>query len=71
LEDRLGQQVTVFAHPFGLYDDRTNAALEAAGYTVARGLRHTSDHTRGDLMSLGSYIATESLSYLRSIVGEQ
>jgi len=68
LQEKLGMEIAVFSHPFGLFDEQTNAVLTETGYTVARGLEHTAEHTSEDLMSLGSYITIESLSYLKSIV---
>lgn len=68
LERGLGVHVTAFAHPFGLYDDATNALIEAAGYRTARTLVHDQVHTRDERYALGAYIVTANFSAFREIV---
>ncbi|MFH1047399.1 MAG: polysaccharide deacetylase family protein [Patescibacteria group bacterium] len=70
LKEKLGSEIAVFAHPFGLFDEQVNAVLADVGYSVARGLEHRDLHTAEDLLSLGSYIVTENFKYFTSIVGE-
>ncbi len=68
LEDKLGISVKYFAYPFGLYDDRVVAAVKDAGYSAARGLRHTVVAGPENVFSLGGFIATGDIGYFRSAI---
>jgi peptidoglycan/xylan/chitin deacetylase (PgdA/CDA1 family) len=64
LEAHLGAPVTVFAYPFGQYDDHVVELVKKAGYTCARGTFPGTLHSQGDLFTLTGLIHTATLKSL-------
>jgi peptidoglycan/xylan/chitin deacetylase (PgdA/CDA1 family) len=64
LEARLGKPVTVFAYPFGQYNDHIIELVKKAGFTCARGTYPGIEHSREDLFTLTGLIRTATLESL-------
>ena len=64
LEARLGKPVTVFAYPFGQYNDHIVELVKEAGYTCARGTFPGILHSDEDLFKLTGLIRTATLKSL-------
>ena len=62
IESHTGTAVTVFAYPFGMYDDRIMHEVARAGYTLARTTKNTAWHSEGALHSIGGTLSSDSLS---------
>ena len=58
LEAHLGKPVTVYAYPFGQYNEHIVELVKKAGYTCARGTNSGIVHTREDLFTLTGLIRT-------------
>jgi peptidoglycan/xylan/chitin deacetylase (PgdA/CDA1 family) len=71
LEAHLRKPVTVFAYPFGQYNDRVVSRVRDAGYTCARGTFTGVVHSRDELFTLTGLIRTASRkSILEALQGE-
>ncbi len=62
LEAGLGETVSVFAYPFGHYNDALVAAVKAAGYEAARSTYPGTAHTSADRFTLRSIEVTNDFS---------
>ncbi len=60
IEAHLRKPVTVFAYPFGQYNDRVVRVVQEAGYVCARGTSAGITHSRADLFALTGLIRTAS-----------
>lgn len=58
LEAHLGKPVTVYAYPFGQYNEHIVQLVRKAGYTCARGTYPGIVHSREDLFALTGLIRT-------------
>ncbi len=58
IEKNLGTKVIAVAYPFGLHDDRVDAAARDAGYLLARGLKHGLRVSSGERLDLPGYVVT-------------
>lgn len=68
LESMLQIPITDFASPFGYSDDRTEAAIRAAGYTTARTLYLGSTQSSDSLERMPAYLVDDSLADFENIV---
>jgi len=64
LESHLGKPVTVYAYPFGQYNDHIVEMVKKAGYSCARGTFFGVVHSRDDLYELTGLIRTSNLKVL-------
>ena len=62
LEEQLDQPVTALAYPYGLYNDRVVAMVQAAGYTTARGVSFGTTHAAADRFTLNAMTAPRTLN---------
>lgn len=69
LEEHLGEKVFVVAYPFGLHDERVDAAVRDAGYTMARTLAHTLDVHADARLDLPGFIVTGDTKRFPNILG--
>lgn len=70
--ERLGVPVTAFAYPFGLYDERLEAAVREAGYTTARGLDRGVLQSDAVRYKLRSYLISNDFAdftYILTVLG--
>ena len=61
LEDRLQQPVTVFAYPYGQYNDGVVRAVQEAGFRMARSTYRGVYHTRSDRYTLKAILVSDSM----------
>lgn len=69
LDARLQRPAVSIAYPFGLSDETAVAAVRAAGYATARGLRHAMVQTDAGRYDLGGYIVTGPTPQFLSVLG--
>jgi peptidoglycan/xylan/chitin deacetylase (PgdA/CDA1 family) len=70
LEAHLGKAVTVYAYPFGLYDDRAIAMVKEAGFLCARRTFPGISHSADQLFTLTGLIRTATPKTLIEILEE-
>lgn len=63
IESQLGETVTVFAYPFGIYSSSTIDMVKSAGYSSARSGDYGTHHTKNDLFTLRSVQAVSDMKY--------
>ncbi len=71
LEAHLGKAVTVFAYPFGLYNDRAIAMVKEAGFLCARSTYSGISHSVDQLFTLTGLIRTASQKTIIEALEEQ
>ncbi len=64
LEDHLGNSITLFAYPFGYYNDTIIGIVKKAGYKTARSTYKGTYHTLQDLYKLKGIEASDDLDKL-------
>lgn len=71
IEKNIGKTISTFAYPFGLYKPITITEVIAAGYTSARiGFERTT-HTKEDLFTLHSFMATNDMKRFYAVINNQ
>jgi len=68
IERQLGTKVIAVAYPFGLHDERVDAAVRAAGYVLARTLDHSDEVSASDRLNIPGYIVTGDIKRFSAIL---
>jgi peptidoglycan/xylan/chitin deacetylase (PgdA/CDA1 family) len=64
IDSNLGRPTTLFAYPFGYYNDQIIKIVKEAGYTLARSTHKGAYHTPDDLYKLKGIEVTDDLNKL-------
>lgn len=70
VENRIGHPITLFAYPFGHYNDQIIQIVKEAGYKAARSAYKGIYHTRDDIYTLKGIEATDDFAkFLKDLAG--
>lgn len=71
LEEELGTNVTIFAYPFGKYNDASIAEIKNSGFLVARSLRGGVMQSENERYALRASLATDNFEDFVQLLNQQ
>jgi len=70
IQKELGTAPSLFAYPYGDWDDRVVSAVRAAGYVAARGMGEGPMNTKANLFALKSIQPTDDMQAFERALGD-
>jgi peptidoglycan/xylan/chitin deacetylase (PgdA/CDA1 family) len=70
IEEHIGEPVTAFAYPFGMYDKRIVSAVKNAGYHIARTTKNSVWHSSNGILTINGTLSSDSIDDFTSLLSE-